>query len=156
MYFSNSISPLWHTMPSSVCMLRFNGKILSKTLTLCTLWLKKRPVLSLYNSFNFRSPACPNGVCPISWPREIASIKSVFNPSSPPIFLAILDTNCTWLERLEISSFLYKENTWVLSAYRLYIGKCIIFSQSRTKEGRKSLFLSLFIFLRSTSSLRNA
>ena len=43
--------------------------------------------------FNKLSPLCPNGVCPISCPNAIASIKSSFNFKLLPIVLAIFETN---------------------------------------------------------------
>ena len=44
------------------------------------------PISLLDISDNILSPACPNGLCPISWPVAIAFVSSVFNPK----YLAIV------------------------------------------------------------------
>ena len=36
------------------------------------------------------------GVCPISCPRAIASIRSSFRPRNRPIVLETFETSCTW------------------------------------------------------------
>ena len=48
----------------------------------CSLWRKRRPNAALSASSSACSPACPNGVWPVSWPRPIASTRSSLRRSA--------------------------------------------------------------------------
>ena len=54
----------------------------STTRSECSLWRKRRPKRSRRASSSASSPACPNGVCPRSWPSPIASTRSSFSRSA--------------------------------------------------------------------------
>ena len=102
-------------MPSIVSWHKFIFSKTSTTLTLCILWWK--PLLT--SSFNTPSPQCPKGVCPKSWPSEIASTKSSFKFKALAIVLAIWATSSVWVNLVLKWSSNGAKKTWVLCFSRL-------------------------------------
>ena len=66
----------------------------------CSLWRKWRPKCSCSASSSASSPACPNGVWPMSWPSPIASTRSSFSRSARATTREIADVSSVCVIRV--------------------------------------------------------
>ena len=76
---SGSCSPVCVRMPSRTSSVRFSRSAIRSD---CSLWRNRRPKRVCSAESSASSPACPNGVCPVSWPRPIASTRSSLSLSA--------------------------------------------------------------------------
>ena len=83
---SGESGPVWWRIPSLTSSVRFRPwPSFSSTSTIrseCSLWWNLRPKRSCNCASSASSPVWPNGGCPRSWPRPIASTRSSFRPSA--------------------------------------------------------------------------
>ena len=94
---AGSCGPVCVRIPSRTSAVRLSRSAIRSD---CSLWRKPVPNRSRSASSSACSPACPNGVWPVSWPSPIASTRSSLSRSARATTREIAVVSSVWVMRV--------------------------------------------------------